>query len=101
MASFRMPVSGSFRDRDAGPEVAPAVAVAVLRDRQGVQIDIVAQHFDLFDRAVLDHHGLAALGRHLFGKIGADLVGFIEAEGRSLSGAVLDQDVGQAPVREA
>ena len=74
--------------------------MAVLRDGQGMQVDIVAQHFDLFDRAVIDHHGFAALGGHLFRQIGADLVCVIEAESGGLSGAVLDQDVGQPPVRE-
>ena len=92
---------GVLGNRDAGTEIAPAVAVAVLRDGQGVQVDVVAQHLDLLDRAVRDHHGLAALGRHLFGKVGADLVRPVEAERRSLAGAVLDQDVGQPPVGEA
>ena len=95
-AGFRV-----LRYGDAGAQIPPAVTVAVLGDGQGVQIDVLTQHLHFFNGAIIDHHRFAALGGHLFGQIGADLVGVIQAERRSLSLPVFDQDVSQAPVVEA
>ncbi len=91
---------GIAGDGHAGAEIASGVAVGVDRDRQAVQIDVLAQHLDFLDRAVLDHDRAALALRHLPGEKRAHLLDVADAERRRLAVAVLDQDVGEPPVRE-
>ena len=70
----------------------------MLRDRQCVQIHVLAQHLYLFYWAIIDHHRFSTFGGHLFGQVGADFVCVIKAERCGLPGAVLDQDICEPPV---
>ena len=88
---------GILGDGEPGAEIAPAVADRMLRDRQLVEVHLLAEHLVFLDRPVRHHHRLAALGRHALGEVGADPLGVVEPKRRRLAVAVLDQDVGQPP----
>ena len=71
--------------------------MAVLRDGDCPQIDLVAEQFHFLDRTVADHHRPSAPGGHSLGEVGADLPGVIEPERSRLPRAVHDQHVGEPP----